>query len=360
MIRTYKVAADFLAVNSEVRIALPEVEDSRVIKAACFLARKNIVSPLLIFGLNMPNTIEEIKKQAPIKEVFLVKDSNSIKLKSFSNTEKNVNVLEVFNIQTKENHRLLCELLLDLRRHKGMDEKQAFEESALPVTIASLLASQGLIHGSVAGATIPSADVIRTAIQIIGVAPGIKTVSSCFLMLTSLGTMSFADCAIVPEPSAEQLADIALSTAKTHTQLTGEVARVALLSFSTKGSASHPKVDKIINALQIIKEKAPKMCCDGELQLDAAIVPQIAKAKAPQSNIAGKANVLIFPDLNSGNIGYKLTQRFANATALGPLVQGLKVPFMDLSRGCSSDDITLVAAIAGIIAEKQNSEKLDK
>jgi phosphate acetyltransferase len=168
-------------------------------------------------------------------------------------------------------------------------------------------------------------------------------------MIFPYTTYTFADCAVVPDPDAEQLADIAIASAENHTKLTGEEARVAMLSFSTKGSAQHPDVEKVQKATAIIKKKKPGLNVDGELQLDAAIVPSVAQHKAPGSSVAGSANVLIFPDLNSGNIGYKLAQRMANAEAIGPVVQGLKRPAFDLSRGCSVSDIVNVVAINAVV-----------
>ena len=365
MITNNEFMSQLLAANTAARIALPEANDPRVLEAACSLAQDNIARPVLIMNKKVETFTKEVQqktKEILFREVRLVKTGGTLSaptparlaLKPVNSAavfdESNQVQIDVFNNQIKENQQILGELLLNIKRYKGLKSKQINEAVADPLTTAALLTRVGLIDAAVAGATVPSADVIRAGIQIIGTMPGIKTVSSCFLMLTKLGIMTFADCAIVPEPNAEQLADIAIASAKTHQQLTTDEPRIALLSFSTKGSAAHKRADKVINALQIIKNSNPQLCCDGELQVDAAIIPEIAATKAPQSEIDGRANVLIFPDLDSGNIGYKLTQRLGEAIALGPLVQGLKSPFMDVSRGCSAKDIVLVAAIAGIMA----------
>ncbi len=210
----------------------------------------------------------------------------------------------------------------------------------------------GDAHGLVAGSNSPTADVLRAAIQVIKTAPGIKTVSSAFIMETADGKFGdnglilFADCAVLPDPSSEQLADIAASTAATASSVVGLEPRVAMLSFSTMGSASHPLVSKVQDAVQILKDRNVDFAFDGgEMQADAAIIEAIGAKKAPDSDVAGKANILVFPDLQSGNIGYKLVQRFAGADAHGPVVQGLAKPVNDLSRGCSVEDIANLVAI---------------
>ncbi len=245
--------------------------------------------------------------------------------------------------------------LFELRKAKGMSESEARSIMKGELYYGAMMVRKDKADASVAGAVNTTGDVLRAAIHCIGLKPGIKTVSSCFLMTVpeyrgeKNKVFVFADCAVVPNPDPVQLASIAVSSADTLKFLLGEEPRIALLSFSTKGSAKHEDVDKVLEALDILKKEHPDMKVDGELQLDAAIVPEVGAKKAPGSEIAGNANVLVFPDLDAGNIGYKLTQRLANATATGPIIQGLDKPANDLSRGCSFDDIVDVSAIATLL-----------
>ncbi|MFA7084203.1 MAG: phosphate acetyltransferase [Arcobacteraceae bacterium] len=308
-------------------IVLPESEDERVLKAAEQVLSEKTAKIVLIGN---PQTIKSdaIKCNANIEGALIIDPSDFAKMDVYVNE------------------------LVELRKSKGLTAVEAKEilttESRF---FGCMMVRLGDADGLVAGSNSPTADVLRAAIQVIKTAPGIKTVSSSFVMETSDGKFGdnglilFADCAVLPDPTAEQLADIAASTAATAKNVVGLEPRVAMLSFSTMGSAEHPMVDKVRNAVQILKDRNVDFAFDGEMQADAAIVEAIGKKKAPDSKVAGTANILVFPDLQSGNISYKLVQRFANAAAHGPIIQGLAKPVNDLSRGCSVEDISNLVAI---------------
>lgn len=249
--------------------------------------------------------------------------------------------------------------LVELRKKKGLTAEQAREllTDDDNLFFASMMVRKGDAGGAVAGAFNTTGDVLRAAFQVIGTAAGMRTVSSVFLMVTKNpefgenGILLFADCAVNPNPNAQALAEIAVSTAQSCKSFLGVDARVAMLSFSTKGSAQHEDADKVLEALAIAKELDPSLLIDGELQLDAALLAKVGDKKAPGSPVAGKANTLIFPDLDAGNIGYKLVERVAGAEAVGPIIQGLAKPVNDLSRGCSVDDIINVSAITAVQAQ---------
>jgi len=250
----------------------------------------------------------------------------------------------------------LAAALFELRQAKGMTREMADELILEPLYFAVMMVKQGLADGAVAGAINSTSAVLRAALQILKTAPGTKLVSSYFIMdvpdceYGAGGVFLFSDCGLVENPDAEALSEIAISSAASFEALIGEQAQVALLSYSTYGSASSVLTEKVIEATKLAQEKRPDIALDGELQLDAAIVEAIGKSKAPESPVAGKANVLIFPDLNSGNIAYKLTERLAKAEAYGPITQGIGAPVNDLSRGCSADDILGVIAITAVQA----------
>lgn len=305
-------------------IILPESHDERVLKAAEILLKENVVS---VITLGEENKINDDAKRLNLNlsGLRIIDPLKSDKLSDFTNN--------YFN----------------LRRKKGITIEEARDIMKRDIFFGAMMLREGMADGSVAGSTASTGDVMKAGFHCIGVSEGISIVSSFFLMAYPEKTYSFADCAVVPDPDQQQLADIAISTAENYKKLTGDEPYVAMLSFSTKGSAQHESIDKVLGAMEIMKQKRPEINVDGELQFDAAIIDSIGKRKAPGSNVAGRANVLVFPDLNAGNIGYKIAERLGGAAAIGPIVQGLKKPFFDLSRGCSAEDIVNTAAIAALM-----------
>ena len=311
-------------------IVLPEGEEERVIRAAGVLWQERIVRPVL---LGNPQVIKARANELSV-------DLGSVEVLSPAHQPE-------FEAYARE--------FYQLRKHKGMTPEQAAELMRNPLYFGAMMLRKDRAAGAVAGSVNTTGDVLRAAIQIVGLKKNIKVVSSSFIMVLREGEiLTFADCAVIPDPDPEQLASIAISSANTHKLLVGTEPRIAMLSFSTKGSAKHPLVDKVVEATRLVKKLSPETAVDGELQFDAAYVESVGKRKAPDSPVAGKANVFIFPDLNAGNIGYKMVQRLAGAEAVGPVIQGLARPYNDLSRGCSVDDIVNVAAICSILSGTGN------
>ena len=306
------------------KIVFPEGSQARVLKAAEFLTQNEILKCVIL------GNEEKIKQIASEKNLILAG-------------------LEIIDPLKSHHFKKYSEVYFNLRKEKGVTPEQSRETIGSLLYFAAMMVRTGECSGTVAGSVYTTGDVLRAAIQVIGIAEDISLVSSTFEMVLQDGTvLTYADCAVVPQPDSAQLADIAISSAQTHRELTGEEPVVALLSYSTKGTAKHEMIEKVQNALEIAKTKAPYLKIDGELQADAALVESIAKRKSPHSVVAGQANVLVFPDLNAGNIAYKLTERLAGAQAIGPILQGLAKPANDLSRGCSWSDIVDVACICAV------------
>lgn len=309
------------------RIVLPEGTEERTLQAADRLLADEIVEIILIGN---PDEIKALAEKHGLKNI------------------DKATIIDPANNPRKETY---ANLLFELRKAKGMTMEKAMTLAENPLYLGTLIIKNGDADGEVAGARNTTGDVLRPALQIIKTVPGVSVVSGAFLMFVPKaeygenGTLIFADCAVMPNPNAQELAQIAVSTARTARDIAGIEPRVAMLSFSTKGSAKHEMVDKVVEATRLAKEMAPDLAIDGELQADAAIVPAVGSSKAPGSTIAGHANTLVFPTLEVGNIAYKLVQRLAGAEAVGPILQGIAAPVNDLSRGCSVDDIYKMVSI---------------
>lgn len=309
------------------RIVLPEGLEERTLKAANEIISEKIAEIILIGNPSLVN-----------------KKSNELGL-------TNISKATIIDPIKHDKKNAYADLMVELRKSKGLTKSEALNLLENPLYLATLMIKAGDADGEVAGAENATGDVLRPAFQYVKTLPGITVVSGAFIMILpekeygENGMLVFADCAVHPDPNASELAEIAVATARTTKAITGMEPKVALLSFSTKGSAKHAMVDKVVTATKLAQEAAPEFDFDGDLQADAAIVEAIGKSKAPGSKIAGKANVLVFPDLQSGNISYKLVQRMAHAEAVGPILQGMAAPINDLSRGCSVSDIVNLVAI---------------
>lgn len=302
----------------EKTIVLPRSSDERVIKAAEYLSGENLCTVKLIDNGQNISTSSDI---------------------------------EVISTSTHKNLDIYTNAFYKKRKHKGVTLDQAKKIVQDPLFFAASMVAEGDADGCVAGSVSTTGDVLRAAIQTIGLKQGSNVVSSIFLMSFEDGKVfSFGDCAVVPYPTSEQLATIAVDSASSYQVLTGEEPKVAMLSFSTKGSARHERVDLVEKAFGLAKLQNPSLKIDGTLQFDAALIDSIGKRKAPDSEVAGNANVFIFPNLDAGNIGYKITERLAGATATGPIIQGLAKPMMDLSRGCSWEDIVNTSCVAALLS----------
>ena len=315
------------------KIVLPEIFDKRIILAAKRLISEKIVDVILLG--NKEQIFSFIKDDSIASQVTIYdpQENNSTKKK-------------------------LMDYYYNRRKHKGLTLEQATEIiTSKPYFFGAMLVAVGLADGMAAGATCSTGEIIRSIIHSVGKKPNSSLISSFFIMITDNillgddGVLFFADCAVNPNPTEQELAEIAADTGESFEKIMSKEPRLALLSFSTKGNAKHELITKVSTALKIARYRNPKLLIDGELQLDAAIIPEIGQKKAPDSTIAGRANCLIFPDLQSGNIGYKLTQRIGKAVAVGPIIQGAAKPINDLSRGCSVDDIVSVAAITSLQAQ---------
>ncbi len=313
------------AVKHNKRIVLPEGTEPRTLKAA------------------------EIILHEKIAQLILLGNQDAIKSKA-SELNVDISAATIVDPATDSRRDAYSDTMVEMRKEKGLTKDEALKLLNDPLYFGCLMIKCGDADGELAGAINATGDVLRPALQYVKTMPGCSVVSGAFFMFVNQnfgenGIMVFADCAVMPDPTDVQLAEIAISTAKTAKAIAGMEPRVAMLSFSTKGSAKHPMVEKVANATKIAQQRAPEILIDGELQLDAALVKEVGELKSPGSKVAGKANVLVFPDLQSGNIGYKLVQRLAGAEAIGPVLQGMAAPINDLSRGCSVSDIVNMVAV---------------
>jgi len=309
------------------KIVFPESDDIRVLKAVEYIKKQNIAEPVLI------GDREIISSNLKQEKMDLPDD------------------VEIKNWEGEDEKEKLFDIIRKRLEHKDPEDRELKERASEPLHYAGLLTAAGITNGVVAGSIATTASVIRAAIVTVGLDPASSIVSSIFLMELKDGrVLTYADCGVVPYPDSDQLATIAIDAGKTHKKLTGTVPKIALLSFSTKGSASHERVELIREACKIAKSKEPGIILDGELQFDASFVPEVAEKKAPGSPLKGNANVFIFPNLDAANIAYKITERLAGAKATGPILQGLSKPYMDLSRGCSWWDIVNAAGVASLLS----------
>ena len=313
-------------------IILTESEDVRVLEAAA-----------------------KVKQEGFANVILIGNESDAIELATKNNID--ITGIQVINPETSEKYEEYANAFYELRKAKGITLEQAKEIVKDNMYFGTMMVKHGDADGLVSGACHSTANTLRPALQILKTAPGTKLVSAFFLMVVpdckygENGIFIFGDSGLVENPTADELSEIAISSSKSFEQLTGKQSKVAMLSYSTYGSAHSELTEKVVEATKLLKEKVPNLICDGELQLDAAIIPEISNSKAPGSPVEGKANTLIFPDLNAGNIGYKLVQRLAKADAYGPLCQGIARPVNDLSRGCNADDIVGVVAITAVQAQ---------
>ena len=308
------------------RIVLAEGTELRTLKAAEMIINEKLARIIL---LGNPDKIEEITFKEGI----------------------NVSGAEIIDPATDDKRQHYAEMMVEIRKSKGLTIEEALVSLNDPLVFGPMMIKAGDADGEIAGAINATGDVLRPALQYVKTLPGVSVVSGVFFMLFKdktvgdNGVLVFADCAVMPDPDEQQLAEIAVTTAKTAKSIAGIEPRIAMLSFSTKGSAKHPLVNKVVNATRIAREMDPSLMIDGEMQLDAALVEAVGQLKSPGSKVAGKANVLVFPGLEAANIGYKLVQRLAGAEAIGPILQGMAAPINDLSRGCSVSDIVNMVAI---------------